>query len=459
MVLVAGFSRLLSRAEGQTDNTTNPAVEITGGYAPTQTNGDSVFVDPSEFWCGPGEEGTNGWRVQLRIYNRTNFALRAGAPYPLTTNLMLSVEWGSPVKNSGGGYFLTPNGKFAKFELLDAKGNVLPPTARAGVHALGELRNVNGVPPSGLSFRTNPAWLSLESGLVVSTFPETISTNVYPIGDTDQMPGEIWSLTNRLPAYISLLEMDKVYCVTNEGDYTLTVQPVLYKQGDYTDASILDRVDLPSVTTKIHLAPVFGNIGGYSMMRGTDGFWKYVNQAEFWRGTWKEDGNGWRTQLQVYLETNYWYSQAGVTNPVSTNLMLMVQWGSAIKDSGGGYYMTPNGKFAKFELLDDKGNIVPPNPKAGTNLLLGLVQGPGLRSFDNTPLSLSYPPDLPKWADPASGPLVADFPNRISAKVYPRYSGNGYMASETGASTNVPPSYVGLLKLDQIYSVTHEGDS
>ena len=63
---------------------------------------------------------------------------------------------------------------------------------------------------------------------------------------------------------MSRFELGDLYSITNEGDYTLTVQPVLYKQGNgtnltdkfgnkYTD--ILNRVDLPSVTTKVHLVP------------------------------------------------------------------------------------------------------------------------------------------------------------------------------------------------------------
>ena len=69
------------------------------------------------------------------------------------------------------------------------------------------------------------------------------------------MVGEVSSPTNRPPANIGLLKLDEVYSITNEGEYTLTVQPVLYKQRNQADAAILDRMDLTSVTTKVHLVP------------------------------------------------------------------------------------------------------------------------------------------------------------------------------------------------------------
>jgi hypothetical protein len=68
------------------------------------------------------------------------------------------------------------------------------------------------------------------------------------------MVGEIGAATNMPPFYVGLLKLDEIYSVTNEGDYTLTVQPVLYKRSN-TNQATLNRVDLPSVTTKVHLVP------------------------------------------------------------------------------------------------------------------------------------------------------------------------------------------------------------
>jgi len=110
---------------------------------------------------------------------------------------------------------------------------------------------------------------------------------------------------------------------------------------------------------------------GYSMMRGTNGHLFYVDPSEFWHGAWKENADGWRVQLSINMETNYWYpSKGSARHFVSTNLMLRAQWGSMVRNSGKGYYMAPNGKFAKFELVDSKGNIIPSNLNAETNLLI-----------------------------------------------------------------------------------------
>jgi hypothetical protein len=428
-------------------------MKIMGGYSPTQTNGMAIFVDPSEFWSGPWNEATNGWRVQLRVYNRTNFAYRAGVAKPFSTNLMLSVEWGSPVKDSGGGYFVAPNGKFDKFELLDGKGNVVPPKPSAGRNLLGRSDNRITSGGQGLTYGTDrPAWLSLEKGSLVAAFPETVSTNVYPrFADTGQMAGEIWSVTNRPPACISLLELDDTYYVADEGDYTLTVQPVLYRRDARADAGVLRRVDLPSVTTKVHLAPVTRNMGGYSVMRATDGHWIFVNPSEFWNGVWKEGSDGWRVQLRVYPQSTFGL-QRGIWGPVSTNLVLCVEWGSQAKDSGGGYYLTPNGKFAKFELQDANGKVVSPNPNAGTNLLGRLLDG-----HTGNHIELTYPSLLPAWAAPNTESLVAHFPRTVSTNVYPRSRG-GYIAGDIWTVTNRPPTYISYLKLDEVYSVTNEGD-
>jgi len=433
-----------------TNISTNPTAEMTGDYAPTRTNGRAFFVDPPEFWSGPWKQSTNGWRVQLRVYNQTNFMLRNGAGYPVSTNLMLSVEWGSPVKDSGGGYFVAPNGKFAKFELLDAKGNIVPPMPRAGNHALQKWGHRTPPPGGALCYGTDlPAWLSLQSGSLVAAFPETTSTNVYPrFAGSDQMVGEIWSFANRSPAFISMLPLNEIYFVSNEGDYTLTVQPVLYKQGNHADAAILDRVDLPSVTTEVHLAPDVRKMGGYTVMRGTNGLSVFVDPSEFWNGVWKEGPDGWRVQLRVSPPTTWWGFQEGGDYRAATNVILRVEWGSALKDSGGGYFLAPNGKFAKFELLDAKGNVVPPNPKAGTNLLERfMVRG----------LELTHGPDLPKWVSQESGSLVAKFPKTASTNAYPHFP-NGQIAGEIESPTNRPPFDIAILKLDEVYSITNEGD-
>ncbi len=207
-------------------------------------------------------------------------------------------------------------------------------------------------------------------------------------------------------------------------------------------------------------------IGDYSMMRGTNGYWIFVNPGEFWRGTWKENSNGLRTQLRVYMETNYGYSPKEGMYPVSTNLILRVEWGNAAKDLDGEYYMTPNRKFAKFQLLDTKGNIIPPNPNAGTNLMEEVLKDiKSVGSFPDIPRKLVYETNLPAWVSPYNGSLVADFPKTISTNVYPRIESSGVngkyysdILGKTYSGTNQPPYVIGFLKLDETYSITNAGD-
>ena len=82
-----------------------------------------------------------------------------------------------------------------------------------------------------------------------------------------------------------------------------------------------------------------------------------VYHSEFWHGVWKEGTNGWRVQLHIQ------------TNGHNSNPIMRVECGNVRTDSGGGYLRSPNGKFAKFELRNANGNVVSPNPNAGTNLL------------------------------------------------------------------------------------------
>lgn len=268
ITLAIGLNCCPNYAGGLTNNSTNQIKKI-GDYSMMQgTNGHYIYVNPGEFWNGVWKQDTNGWKVQLRIYPETNSTFVQGHVYPVSTNLMLRVEWGSLVRNSGRGYFMAPNGKFAKFQLLDAKGNVVPPNPNAGTNLLGRVLKGRGFISfpdihCRLVYETNlPVWVSPASGSLVANFPKTISTNVYPhlvcVGTAgvidDGIAGETGSVTNRPPFYIGLLKLDEIYSVTNEGDYTLTVQPVLYKR-QFPNSEFLDRVDLPCVTTKVHLVP------------------------------------------------------------------------------------------------------------------------------------------------------------------------------------------------------------
>ena len=264
MLLAVGLSRCLACADGPTNDPARLRIVRHGSYTYTcmVTSNRVIYVNPSEFWPGTWKEDANGWRVQLCIYPQTNFWVpQERVVYPVSTNLMLSVEWGSAVKNTGGGYYMTPNGKFARFELLDARGNVVPPNPNAGTNLLARclegrsFTSVGDISQNPTCETHLPAWASPTSGSLVASFPKTISTNVYPHLKYGGIVGQIGSATNFPPFCVGLLKLDEIYSVTKEGDYALTVQPVLYKQRNQPDAATLDRVDLPSVTTKVHLVP------------------------------------------------------------------------------------------------------------------------------------------------------------------------------------------------------------
>jgi hypothetical protein len=150
---------------------------------------------------------------------------------------------------------------------------------------------------------------------------------------------------------------------------------------------------------------------------------------EWWQGSWREDTNGWRTLL------------------ITERSRLTVEVGSIVHDADG-CFITPNGKFAQFELRDGDGNAVPLKKNAGTNLLA---------IFDSR---FSYRTDLPKWAAPLAGSLVADFPETTTTNVLPRWNGKADTLSPCGFTfvSNGAPGQIAQFNLDDEFSITNAGD-
>jgi hypothetical protein len=175
------------------------------------------------FWDGAWAENTNGWRVEVNIRDTNQ------------PEMMAIVSVGSLVRNSDegtGDYFTPPRNYLEKFELKSPDGKILQP---------------------------KPTYI------VEKDCPSRIPVKLYPITQLGFHEGEIWFVTNGPPCPIAYQEF-RVYSITNEGDYTLTVRPVLYqnrtgkkieltKDFHETNTNYFDRVDLPSVTTKVHLKP------------------------------------------------------------------------------------------------------------------------------------------------------------------------------------------------------------
>ena len=204
-------------------------------------------------WLGVWAEDTNtGWRINLRTFE-TN-ALKA----------VTQVLVGSIVTNSGSGLLPSPDGKFAILELLDANGKVVPAKngAALALYGMGNRMFSDG---EATNYHSPSAW----DATVARNYPETISDLEYPRWNIDidnvlyrarhkgMFTRSLGFVSNGPPCFITAIIFNDIFDIKAEGDYTLTVQPVLFRmhcEGG-TFQGYLDRVDLPSVTTKFHLVP------------------------------------------------------------------------------------------------------------------------------------------------------------------------------------------------------------
>lgn len=194
-------------------------------------------------WWGMWAEDTNtGWRVNL---------------CPVKSNAVdkaVIVKVGCILSNSGPGLLPTPEGKFARLELLDLNGKIVPtkPGAALSLYEYGGTNISQPHPPP-----------SRQDAFVAANFAPTIADTEYPRWKSvnglqaGRFVKFVGFASNGPPCHIGYIKFDDVFSISTEGDYTLTAQPVLYRmhyEGG-TFQGYLDRVDLPSVTTKVHLAP------------------------------------------------------------------------------------------------------------------------------------------------------------------------------------------------------------
>ncbi|GEM_PF-2086775 len=244
-------------------------VPLPFSYGP---NGEKISdTNMDKYWNGIWQQDTNGWRVQLGIYSDNGNA-----------NPTVVISTGSILSNFPG-CLMTPNGKFSQFELKDADGNIIKPKQDAGMNL------IKGFFPL-VYYHTNlPDWMSPTNGSLTMDFPKNISTDIYPRWSEDKIACQVEGFTNNTPTEIGKIDLDRIYSIQKEGDYTLTICPVLYKHRwhqinvsgerlnellkqyptniSYSDDGrlflvttnvndkILERVDLPCVTAKIHLVP------------------------------------------------------------------------------------------------------------------------------------------------------------------------------------------------------------
>jgi hypothetical protein len=229
-VIAIALNSCLVQADEIANKATN-SIEMVGAYSMIpQSNGNYKFADPSEFWRGVWKEDTNHWRVELN-FEKTN-----------TPNATVDVVIGGIVTNStsndGPAYFKTPDGKFEKFELSDTNGIAIP--AKRGK-------------------------------VLERDFPQIISVGEYQRDRSSGIRGFFSFTTDTPPRTVGKHRLNDVFSITNEGDYLLTVQPVLYKDKNHlnegfsigwsrmtvtdSNTNVFERMDFPSVSAKIHLMP------------------------------------------------------------------------------------------------------------------------------------------------------------------------------------------------------------
>lgn len=158
-------------------------------------------------WIGDWVTDTNGVRTMLSCWD------------PEPGNMMVFVSCGSVITNVGN-YYRNPKGKFAKCELRDASGTVIPPRKNQSMEA---------------------------------DFPARVSARSMPKGWKGYLANHLAFRSNTPPAQLERFEVGKVYDIKTEGDYTLTICPVVYAME--TNDHYLDLVRLECVTSKIHLKP------------------------------------------------------------------------------------------------------------------------------------------------------------------------------------------------------------
>jgi len=88
---------------------------------------------------------------------------------------------------------------------------------------------------------------------VESQFPAQIPEYKFPKWPDGGFKAHFGFFSNSPPVYLNEIALGQIYQIKVAGDYTFTVCPIIYKHE--INAPYFDRVNLPCVTTKIHLLP------------------------------------------------------------------------------------------------------------------------------------------------------------------------------------------------------------
>ena len=178
-----------------------------------QTNGiPKELLDASTAW---GAE-SNGVRAGL--------AWSFEKDTVLISVLLLATD---PAK-TGRLYVAPPGRKFAGIELRDTNTVLVKPLSKA----------------KGMT-------ANMPQHLAVSELPRTPRSGFFR-GHGPMIRDRLMFSTSG-PAPLAQLALSDLYRVKSEGDYTLMIWPVIYQAG--TNSDYVDRLDLPAVRAKFHLAP------------------------------------------------------------------------------------------------------------------------------------------------------------------------------------------------------------
>ena len=238
--------QLQQQEKRRMDETDPPGIANVPEYHERRWDQKHVWnTNMAENWQGILVENTNArWRVGLRFYV-TN-----------TPDIVMNVYVGSVVINSGPGLLPTPDGKFAKLELLDANGRAVPARWGAALELYNEFRKTPAPPPYGETLVNMHPPSSFDAS-IEKNYPGTISDLEYARYKDGSYFAFAGFVSNGPPCEIGCMKINDVFSIKSEGDYSLIVQPVLFRMhyDGGTFLGYLDRVDLPCVTTKVHLAP------------------------------------------------------------------------------------------------------------------------------------------------------------------------------------------------------------
>jgi hypothetical protein len=168
----------------------------------------NMVTNIEAMWPGIWRQNSNGWRLQVYLWGTNN------------ADPWVSVAVGNTLRNSGVGYYWTPNGKFEKCALVDSNGIII-------------------TPKSGIQFEQQ--------------FPSNLPIKEFPRWQDGSLKNLIATKTNSPPRMLKEFRLRDVFNTTSDGEYTLTIGVSLYEVE--TNGQSCDKIELPYVSAKMYLKP------------------------------------------------------------------------------------------------------------------------------------------------------------------------------------------------------------